>query len=719
MTPSLQLKAADYAETTPKDRLRVQPILFPIPEREGYVFAIIAVEKQKPTDPTPLPVIEHHLEDFTERFANEAHPQRQFEIFLNALNTDLAEHVRRGAWSTPINQFHAVVGVVCEEHMFLSGTGDVSALFLHRKPSSQRYQVFNLARSIQTEQALPTWEKPFAVVLDGDMHTGDVLCLSNQDLVRTIDQEELNTLLASLPPKSAVAKIRQYFPASTNLSLVIIKGDANEALPSTSSTATPVSHASIEDLEQMQQKTDDLLGESTSPLATLTASRKKTSSPSRTAQDSIRATRPPSTAVRIGSASVRMIGSAVAGIGHLIIKPFTRDRSVAMPSMKARPNIKKPKAWFKALPKSSKGLLVAALGCIVLFGLGTGAFLYKRAEGAKRVAYESQVARVEDLLTQAEGALIYKDRTKAKQLIENAKTELATLPATTPEEQMNIERLTARIDTHQDNLRNIIRVSQPTTLGNLPEGTTGAALVKIGPDIIVLDTEANAYKQTTDGSALAKEEGVKGSVGRPLSVAVNNTQVLFLDDRPGLSSYDTESKQSKVLEYDVQKYAPRAITTYNGRLYALGTLDGAPQILRSSSSSNGFGTPSAWIKTRTSDLTNAVSLAIDTRIYVLTSSGTITAFLEGNELGWKSIPIDPPLTATTSLLTDSDSDYLYVLEPTTKRIVVFKKQDGTFVSQYEFTTDTTPVSFAVDETTKTLFLLTANTLLSTSLTHLP
>ena len=41
----------------------------------------------------------------------------------------------------------------------------VTALFLHRTPS-QRYQVFNLSRSIQTEQALPTWEKAFAVVLD-------------------------------------------------------------------------------------------------------------------------------------------------------------------------------------------------------------------------------------------------------------------------------------------------------------------------------------------------------------------------------------------------------------------------------------------------------------------------------------------------------------------------------------------------------------------------
>jgi len=717
MASTLFLKAAEHAETTPKDRLRVQPMLIPIPGRVGFVFGLVAIEKQKPTDATPLPTIEEHLERFAETFGTDTNPQRQFEIFLNSLNTELAGQVRGGAWQTPIGQFHAIVGVACEESLFLSGTGEILALFLHRKPSSQRYQVFNLSRSIHTEQALPTWEKAFAVVLDGDIHAGDVLCLSNQDLLRTIDQEEINSLLAALPPKSAVAKIRQYFPASTNLSLIIIKGDSNETSAGSAVQSTPLAHTSVEKFEQNLEETERLLGETESPLSTLVKKHKKKNTPTRS-EDNFKSNKPPGKLKVVGGAIVSGIGQSVVSSGRLLTSMVKKNPDNDSPSLKARLNVKKPRAWIKHLPKGSKILLIIAIICVIGFGVGIGLFFQKRQTNSIIKEYTSQVSSVEDLITQVEGALIYKDRTKAKKLIEDSLAQLNQLPTATPEQIATKESLLTRLNKQKDSLRNLVRIDSPVILGNLPVESTGALLVKNGPSLFVLDSNAAVFEAGTEASSLKKREVNTGGVGSPLSVAGDSKRLVFLDDRPGISQFDIENDQSKVLEIDIKPYNSKAITLYNGRLYMVGSVDGNPQILRSNASGSGFGTPSNWIKTKTSDLSNAVDLTIDTRIYVLTSDGGIHAFLEGNELGWKTVTVDPPIKTAKQLITETDSSYLYVLDIETKRVVVFNKQDGTFVSQYELITGDNLKSFAIDEKTKTLFLLTDKALFSTSLTHL-
>lgn len=717
MASTLFLKAAEHAETTPKDRLRVQPMLIPIPGRVGFVFGLVAIEKQKPTETTPLPTIEEHLERFAETFGTDSNPQRQFEIFLNSLNTELAEQVRKGAWQTPISQFHAIVGVACEESLFLSGTGEILALFLHRKPSSQRYQVFNLSRSIQTEQALPTWEKAFAVVLDGDIHSGDTLCLSNQDLPRFIDQEELNSLLSALPPKSAVAKIRQYFPASTNLSLIIIKGDAQETSSANNNQSIPLAHNSVEKFEQNLEETERLLGESESPLSNIVKKHKKKPS-SKRSEDNFKSNKPPNKLKRLGGAVVSGIGQTVMASGQMVARVVKNKSEDDSPSSKARPNIKKTGSWIKHLPKGSKVFLIVAIICVIVFGAGIGLFLQKRQTGNIQKEYNSQVSNIEDLLTQAEGALIYKDRTKAKKLVDDSINQLNQLPNETDDQKNTHNTLLTRINKQKDALRNLVRIENPTILGNLPDDSNGSVLIKNGPSLFVMDADANVYEASTEAGSLKKRDVSIGGVGKPLSIASETKRLVFLDDRPGISQFDIENNQSKVIEFDIKKYATKAITLYNGRLYMIGSLDDNTQILRSNASGSGYGTPSGWIKTKTSDLSNAVDLAIDTRIYVLTSDGSVHAFLEGNELGWKTASVDPVATKATQLLTDSDSSYLYVLDQETKRVIVFNKQDGTFVSQYEFTTKDNLKSFAIDEKTKTLFLLTDRALFSTNLTHL-
>src|SRR3989338_2000896 len=186
---SVLMKAGEYQ---PKSLEEVQEgisLLFPLGSRDGFVFLIARTKKENGDSELLSQYLSEETQRLASSFGSEANAQYRFEQFLGALNDGLASQVREGRWKVPITQFDAVVGIACDEQMFFSGTGDLTAIFLHRKPS-ENYQVFNLFRGIQTEQALPTWEKAFAVVLDGDLKDGDVFTICNQDLQRTIEADE-------------------------------------------------------------------------------------------------------------------------------------------------------------------------------------------------------------------------------------------------------------------------------------------------------------------------------------------------------------------------------------------------------------------------------------------------------------------------------------------------------------------------------------------------
>src|SRR3989339_1994878 len=260
MAMHVEIKGATYEPQMPDEHIRGISLLLPVQERGGFVFLIAYTKKETADSEILLQTLMDQARRLADSFGKEANPQHRFEQFLGALNETLAEHVREGRWHIPIEQLHALVGIASSQEMYLSGTGELVALFLHKK-SSQRYQVFNLFRGLQTEQSLPTWEKTFAVVLDGDLHPGDVFCITDKDLQRTIPADELNPILASLPPIGAVEKIRQYFGHKEGLLLTILKvtSDTVPHWGGNDGSAKPASNLSVEVLNTTEETTDRLL----------------------------------------------------------------------------------------------------------------------------------------------------------------------------------------------------------------------------------------------------------------------------------------------------------------------------------------------------------------------------------------------------------------------------------------------------------------------------
>lgn len=710
------LKAAQLHEESTDRKQHAETVLLPFQERAGFVFALVSVVGRTPDISLPAAAVLEHVGRLAETFGTDANAQHRFEQFLSALNETIADRVRAGDWSVPIQQFSAIVGIACEGQMFLSGTGDLMALFLHRTPE-QRYQVFNLFRSIQTEQAMPTWEKAFAVVLDGELHPGDVFCVSNRDLPRFVASEELNAILSTLPPKGAAAKIRQYFPANADLSLIILQA---ADFTGSADVAKTLASVSLDHLARTRNETDTLLeDQKPKPIAGMIGIAGRVRLPSARLFSVGRSL------WRLGASSAVVAVRLLVGTARWSVrfaaslaKHDTRPQVIAAVRTGTHRHVRFVLGRFNRLPKTSKTLLVAAAG--ILLVLVTGISVIRRAQvrSADLSAYREKITAVEDAIELASGAVIYRDESRARTLYAEALALAQALPSDTPARAEDAADLEARINGAFNELRHLVNVPQPTLLGelNATEGVTLRSAFAQGGGIYVLGSDKRTYLLDASGRSLSAVETSDGEVGVPLEVTTENEQVLFLDDRPGVSRLDLENKLLQIT--NVQPAAGARWTDlalYGGKLYALEPSSG--QIVKYNRTGSDFDGGTKWIRAKTTDLSDAVSLAIDATVFVLKQNGQLVRFVGGSEVGWTQGTADPAMTAATDVWTSPESAYVYVLEPSTQRLAVYEKEDGDLVTQYRSDAFQGLTDFLVDEPNKTIYLLAGSKLYSITASH--
>jgi hypothetical protein len=148
---------------------------------------------------------------------------------------------------------------------------------------------------------------------------------------------------------------------------------------------------------------------------------------------------------------------------------------------------------------------------------------------------------------------------------------------------------------------------------------------------------------------------------------------------------------------------------YNNRIYLLNNKDS--QIFRYNIFANELSSsPYAWLK-EAINLETAVDMSIDGHIYILKNDGEVLKLLRGNTVDFTMEKVDPPLNKPTKLFVSPELQYIYILEPEGKRLVLFDKT-GQFLMQYYSDKFTDLKDFIVDEQNKIIYLLNSASILS-------
>lgn len=699
MTPII-VKAAEYTPQTPEERIEGVSVLLPLHERSGWIFLIARCRKQTAGAEILFQLLSDQLHRLADSFGHEANAQHRFEQFLGALNETLAQNIRDGRFHVPIEQMDAVIGIVSERQMFLSGTGDLTALFFHRK-QSQRYQIFNLFHSIQSEQSFPTWEKAFAVVLDGDLHEGDVFAVSNVDLQRGIVAEELNTILTTLPPFGATEKIRQYFPVKTPLLLVILRVQDDTMSFVEENRATLRTDVSVQRFKEQEKKTQELLADQMPRLKTaLTALQTYVK---KMIEKAI---------WRLISRWLRKTIKKLLKAGrHLITKEGR---------IKFQGDAKQIVRSLQHIDRSKKYLLIGIAAVIFVLFVSISIFSSSRARSQEEQNYQIQVEAISDLIERAAGAIIYKDENQARGLYINASNLTDQLPINTPEREQKKSELKEEIQKAMDDIRHLVNVPNPALLGDLAsvtDGVFGQAFVKVNFDLYVFATDGRVYQLDRTQKVFKPVSKQETSARVSISASADDQKIFSLSDGNDASKFIKDDAEQKLI--DLQKTEGKWIDllAYANRLYVLAQTENDGQIYRFGRSGDGFGTPAKWISSKTTSLKDARSFTIDGTIFVLIKNGKISRFVSGSEVGWETGVVDPPITNATDIWTDINSAFLYVLEPDTKRLIVFNKETGAFVVQYRSEAFQNLTNVIVDEKGYTVYLLSGSKLYSIAPSH--
>lgn len=215
---------------------------------------------------------------------------------------------------------------------------------------------------------------------------------------------------------------------------------------------------------------------------------------------------------------------------------------------------------------------------------------------------------------------------------------------------------------------------------------------------------------TSSGGAITPKE-IEASKSNYLSSIINNSKanyfsqnsssIYFLDTTGIIKiSKDKLSKQTIVKKGSIWQ-DPGGLGAFLTNIYVLDKTEG--QIIKFIPASGSAYSNSNYLS-ETASFAKVKAIAIDGAIYILYSDGKIDKYLKGAKQTFSASGLSKNLSSPTRIYTDSDSDFIYILDNGNSRIVVLNK-DGSFKTQYSSNFLKAAVDFEVLEKDKRINFL--------------
>lgn len=229
--------------------------------------------------------------------------------------------------------------------------------------------------------------------------------------------------------------------------------------------------------------------------------------------------------------------------------------------------------------------------------------------------------------------------------------------------------------------------------------------------ILELLAKVNASLQSSSGIESSNAKEVSASLSFFLSAQLKNSALYFsYDDKniygltaDAIYSLDKNGQNKKeIIKNDSSWKQGVAIFPYFGNVYVLDKKQN--QILKFVESSSGFSKANYFGESVTPDFSNAVSMAIDSSIYVLSSDGKIVKFTKGKIDNFSLTGLDTAFSNPSRIYANVNDDNIYVLDNGNSRIVVLDK-NGAYKAQYKAGIIKTAKDFDVFEKDKKIYVL--------------
>lgn len=267
------------------------------------------------------------------------------------------------------------------------------------------------------------------------------------------------------------------------------------------------------------------------------------------------------------------------------------------------------------------------------------------------------------------------DKNSSRDLFVSSK-EVATKLKEDGYKNEKLTKLLEDINTKESEMLGEIK-AEPKELLDLTlqiNGFTGSKLSSNGETMFIFDEkEKNVIKVDVNGKnaeIVAKKDVLDGA-----NSIASYEERLFTLNNDGV--YEIDVNRTKIKDVS---WGDSLFYLYSGNIYLVDKT--ANQIYRFAGNNKTFSDKSEWIAPGIeADFSKIVDMTIDGSIWLLSSSGKVTRFTNGNPTSISMSGIVNQLENPTAIYTNEDLKNVYVLDKQNGRVVVLEK-NGNFKIQY-------------------------------------
>ncbi|MBU4217140.1 hypothetical protein L6270_04915 [Candidatus Parcubacteria bacterium] len=665
-----------------------------------------------------------------------------FEASLTKTNKQFTEFLEREKIDFDFDTINATVGVIHENDIHFANTGKNKILLVYKnlkkekesplisEAKKEEYKISEVSKHIiRSKDDEENNEKLFSNVISGKIPARGNLIVCNEALPEYFSNKQLIDTVATLPPVPAVTQIKNYLSALnvyTSFYGIIIKNtslDPEEPRPST--RLMPNTNNSISQLNKTENETEGLLspGNIFSQIKLPTAlnlflNRRKSSSSANhiLLKDKIFFRKKNFTILKKLWDYVKNFFIYTGHlITHLTKNLFNNDKPKKL--------IKQIAIFFKVLNIKNKILLALFFFFIALFVSNSIYLKTKNQKQEAQIDYKILTAEIEQKQNQIDATLLYNNDNGAKKLFSELEVLIGQLPQKSPEDNQNYLKFKTKIDAQMEKIRKITKIDKPVEIANFSKLNANAQTKNItfvpddkqgiiyGTDpiqksIYTINVKENSATIFTPKESINILNLLSPSKnGENLIYYLNDKSIIEFD--PGKNTLSEIAIEEKALDNLVSAEA------YGDKMY-LFNKNG--EIIRYTKKGKTFASAYLWNQNNTADLKDAIGISIEGNIFALSATGSIIKLARGEKVDFPLEQIDPPFSNPTKIYASPSLKFLYILEPSQKRLAVFDK-DGKFLAQYKFDSLENVADFAIDEKNKKLYLLNNNSVFSATTNH--
>lgn len=374
--------------------------------------------------------------------------------------------------------------------------------------------------------------------------------------------------------------------------------------------------------------------------------------------------------------------------------------------------------FFGLLRRTNKKLLVVLAILVLILAIGIGSYVFwQRSSKNQNLRFNNLVASVETSLNETS---VYKDSDlkQAQEKLAQAKTRLNEAKSLN-KDNSKITELQGRIDEKETE---VLRIYKNFNLDlfmslDLIKSTfkTDRMSFSVGK-ILMLDE--NEKSLVAIDTKLKTPNIIAGSqqLGNGTIASLNGSHAFVYAPNKGITHVDIDTKKaSSVAPPDPEWGNVTDIFGFASNVYILdiGNPPAGGKIWKYAPTLSGYSDRQEYLKSE-ANLGLGKKLVIDYSVWVLTSEPDILKFTAGNSDFYAMSGLNEPLTQIDNLFVPEDLDSVFILDKSTNRILVTKK-NGEYLAQYINPEFSKVSDFFVDEELKQIYLLIENKIYTTPL----